>query len=531
MYLFVSGPPGIGKTTVGALLAELLGAVSLDIDAVIARREHQSAEGLIKKLGLERFRDLETEVLSRLESTPAWTVVAVGGGTALRAENRARMRELGIILCLSGSLATVTRGLERTMAKRVHLSETPREHAKRVLAERRTAYADADARFVVDGVTAGEVARAIAAWLASSRGVRIEVQGERPYPVHLRAGLLADAGRHLAELGWSGAVAVVSDPTIARLHGPVLLASLAQAGLVARPISVPTGERAKSLPALRRLWNELAAAGIGRDGGVIALGGGATGDVAGFAAATYLRGIRFAQIPTTLLAMVDSSIGSKTGIDLAAGKNLAGAFHPPSAVLADLAVLQTLPARQVSNGLAEVIKSAYLVDRPAVAQVSRTIEKVRSGDLGGLLATISLTVEIKARVVSEDERESGIRELLNFGHTFGHAYEAAMGYRVGHGEAVAVGLVFATALAEQLGLAPGSLRLELEELLVRSGLPVRAKLPATVWSYLQRDKKVRAGKVRWILPRRIGRFSEVTDVNDRSLRAAAKVVTGGRSGR
>ena len=227
--------------------------------------------------------------------------------------------------------------------------------------------------------------------------------------------------------------------------------------------------------------------------------------------------------------MVASSIGGKPGIALPAGKNVLGAFRPRCVLLADLAVLRTLPARQVSNGLAEIIKSAYLVDRVSVAQVARTIEKVRDGDLGGLLSTVALAVEIKARVVSEDERETGLRELLNFGHTFGHAYEAAMSYRVGHGEAVAIGLVFATALADRLGLAPASLRSEVEGLLERAGLPVRAKVPAAAWGYLLRDKKVRAGKVRWILPRRIGRFSEVTDVDERALRAAAKVVSGRRT--
>ena len=529
MYLFVSGPPGIGKTTVGALLAELLGAASLDLDAAIARRERTTAERLIARLGMEAFRDLESAALARLDPTPAWTVVATGGGTALRAPNRARMRELGLLLGLAGSLATVTRGLERTMAKRVHLTESPAAHARRILKERRAAYADTDATFVVDGATAGEVARAIAAWLASSRGVRVDVAGERPYAVRLRAGLLDDAGPLLAGLGWKGKVAVVSDATVARLHGRTLAASLARAGLAPTAIRVPTGERAKSLPALRRLWSDLVAAGVGRDGGIVALGGGAVGDLGGFAAATYLRGIKVAQAPTTLLAMVDSSIGGKTGIDLPAGKNLVGAFHPPSVVLADLAVLRTLPARQVSNGLAEIIKSAYLVDRPSVAQVARTVEKVREGDLGGLLTTVALAVEIKARVVSEDERESGLRELLNFGHTFGHAYEAAMGYRVGHGEAVAIGLVFATALATGLGLAPASLRGEVEGLLERAGLPVRAKVPAAAWGYLLRDKKVRAGKIRWVLPRRIGRFSEVTDVDERALRAAAAVVSGRRA--
>ena len=248
--------------------------------------------------------------------------------------------------------------------------------------------------------------------------------------------------------------------------------------------------------------------------------------LAGFAAATYLRGIRYAQVPTTLLAMVDSAIGGKTGIDLAAGKNLAGAFWAPDAVLADPAVLAALPRRQRATGLAEVVKSAFLADRHAVAQVERSVLRVLDGDLGPTVGAIALAASLKSRVVGRDERESGARELLNFGHTFGHAYEAASGYRVTHGEAVSVGMVFATALAEELDLVPGALRERLERILVAAGLPVRSRIPAGAMRYLAADKKVRAGKVRWILPRAIGRFSEVTDVGPGSLAVAARAVEG-----
>jgi 3-dehydroquinate synthase len=289
---------------------------------------------------------------------------------------------------------------------------------------------------------------------------------------------------------------------------------------------VPRGERAKTAASLTKLWNELASAGIGRDGGVIALGGGTVGDVAGFAAATYLRGVRVAQLPTTLLAMVDSAIGGKTGIDLARGKNLAGAFHQPDAVLADPSVLSSLPRRERASGLAEIVKCAFLSDREAVAQIERASSAVLAGDLGPTLGAITLAATVKAGIVGADERESGLRELLNFGHTLGHAYEAASRYRVTHGEAVSIGMVFAAALADVLDLAPTSLRERLESLLRGAGLPVRARLPARTWQHLAADKKARAGRTRWILPRTIGRFSEVIDVGPRPLRAAAAIVEG-----
>ncbi|HVD52111.1 MAG TPA: 3-dehydroquinate synthase, partial [Candidatus Udaeobacter sp.] len=441
------------------------------------------------------------------------------------------MRQRGLIVGLRGSLDRVTSGIAATMAKRSNQDPkdpkffAPRDRARAVLRERKVAYADTDVTFDVDGASIEETARAIAAWLVSARGVRIDVAGpEGTCRVLIRAGLLDHVGPHLADLGWRGRVAVVSDAATAKRYEGAVLRSLDAVGLGAVAIRVPGGERGKRLSVAARLWDALAREGIGRDGGIVALGGGSVGDVAGFVAATYLRGIRVAQVPTTLLGMADASIGGKTAIDIAAGKNLVGAFHSPDAVFADLAVLATLPARQVSSGLAEVTKCAFIADRESVAQLDRSLENVRAGDLGAILAAVTIAAEVKGGIVSQDPRESGLRELLNFGHTMGHAYEASSGYRVTHGEAVAIGMVYATALAEKLDLTPPTLRPELEKLLVRAALPKRARLPKAVWSYVLHDKKARAGKLRWILPRRIGRFSEVTDVGEPALRAAARVV-------
>lgn len=544
MRLFLVGPPGIGKSVVGRELARILGASFLDMDERIEHLTRKPNARVIIDEGIERFRELESELLGRLGPTPAWEVVATGGGAPIRPENREQMRRLGVIVGLRGSLATLARGLERTMAKRAHLAREgigPREHAARVLRERRAVYADVDVGFDVEGATPEGVARAIAAWIVTSRGIRIDVAASRTvlpgsgvaaasgrsrYPVLVRVGLIDHVGRHLADLGWGGRVALVSDATAARLHAAAVERSLRDAGMEPVTLRVPEGERAKTVAALGRLWRELAGARIGRDGGIVALGGGATGDLAGFAAATYARGIAVAHVPTTLLAMVDSSIGGKTAVDLPEGKNLIGAFHAPAAVLSDPAALATLPGRQLSSGLAEVVKTAYLADRESVEQTSRSVTRVLEGDLAPATLLVAMSAEMKAAVVSADEREAGLRELLNFGHTFGHAYEAARGYRVTHGEAVAIGMVFATALAEELDLAPSSLRAGLEDLLGRAGLPVRSRIPARTWSLLGRDKKARKGKIRWILPRRIGRFSEVTDVPESALERAARVVAG-----
>ncbi len=526
MHLFLTGPPGIGKSSVAPLLAEALGGRAIDLDDEIERVAGKPCTKVITEDGMPRFRALESEALAALGPTPALIVVSTGGGAVLLESNRRRMSELGLRVGLTGTVATVARGIAATMGKRAHLDVGPRQHAARVLKERRDVYADVDAAFRVDGVEPHEVALAIAAWLVSARGVRIDVQASRRYPVLIRAGLLEHVGTHLRDIGWQGRVAIVADALTAARYGPAVRRSCAAARLDAAVITVPRGERAKTVAILAKLWAAFGVAGIGRDGGVIALGGGTVGDVAGFAAATYLRGVRVAHVPTTLLAMVDSSIGGKTGIDLARGKNLAGAFHQPDAVLADPSALASLPRRERSSGFAEIAKCAFLSDRDSVAQLERSAAAVVAGDLGPTLGSIALAATVKAGIVAVDERESGLRELLNFGHTLGHAYEAASRYQVTHGEAVSIGMVFAAALADVLDLAPTALRERLETLLRTAGLPVRAKLPARTWSLLLSDKKARHGSVRWILPRTIGRFSEVTDVGARSLRQAAAIVEG-----
>jgi shikimate kinase/3-dehydroquinate synthase len=522
MHIFLVGPPGIGKSSVAPVLAHHFGAAVVELDREIQRRAGKPNKDLIAQEGMDRFRDVESSALQKLPSTPSWVVVDTGGGAPIRVDNRTAMRRLGLIVGLRGSLDRVASGIAATQARRPYQNLAPRDLA---LQERKTAYADTDVTFDVDGASVQETARAIAAWLVSARGVRIDVAGpERPCRVLIRAGLLDHVGSHLVDLGWRGRVAVVSDAATASRYEDAVLRSLEGVGLDSVAVHVPGGERGKRLSVAARLWDALAHEGVGRDGGILALGGGSVGDVAGFVAATYLRGIRVAQVPTTLLGMADASIGGKTAIDIAAGKNLVGAFHSPDAVFADIAVLATLPARQLSSGLAEVTKCAFLADRESVAQLQRSLENVRAGDLGAILAAVTIAAEVKGGIVSQDPRESGLRELLNFGHTMGHAYEAASGYRVTHGEAVAIGMVYATALAEKLELTAPTFRQELESLLDRAALPKRTRLPKAVWSYVLQDKKARAGKLRWILPRRIGRFSEVTDVAEPALRAAARIV-------
>lgn len=341
--------------------------------------------------------------------------------------------------------------------------------------------------------------------------------------IRIAPGGLARAGAFARRLTHARRAAVVSDTAVARLHAPRLVRSLERAGFECSLIVVPRGESAKRPAVLSRLWGRLAAAGIRRDDLVVALGGGVTGDLAGFAAATWLRGVDWIGVPTTLLAQVDSSVGGKTAIDLEAGKNLAGAFHPPLGVLVDPETLRTLPVRQRRAGLAEVVKTGMAVDEALFAWLEREAAAVAAGETGAVAGAIARSLRAKARIVRRDERDSGPRTALNFGHTLGHALEAARGYRGPlHGEAVAVGMRVAVALSERCaGLDPGA-RERLEALLDRFRLPRR--MPPTpvarLFERMERDKKGDARGVRWVLTPRVGHASVPRLIPRRIVRAA-----------
>ena len=317
--------------------------------------------------------------------------------------------------------------------------------------------------------------------------------GRIPYDVIIGRGALTGP-RLRSCLGKNPSGVVVSSPGIMRLHGPALRKALAESGFAVRgEVLLPDGEGAKTTRVWERTMRVMAGAGLDRSSFVIAFGGGAVGDAAGFAAATYMRGIRFIQIPTTLLAMVDSSVGGKTGVNLVEGKNLVGSFHQPSLVLEDLSFLDTLPARERQSGVYEVLKCGFLRDRALVTLVERT-RGLRKATEGELESAIAAAVRIKARIVERDERESGERVLLNLGHTLGHALEAATSYRrFTHGEAVGYGLEFAADLSEQLGLlapvAARRLRASIESVGRKTPLPrdVGRRAQAAVFSDKKRE--------------------------------------------
>lgn len=349
--------------------------------------------------------------------------------------------------------------------------------------------------------------------------------------IRVRRGALDSLGALTHRATGASRVVVVSDARVAALYGGRALRSLRRARLAAELLVVPRGERAKHPRVLARLWERLAALGLGRRDVLVALGGGVVGDLGGFAAATWLRGVTWVGVPTTLLAQVDSSVGGKTGVDLTAGKNLVGAFHQPVLVVADPDTLATLPARQLRAGLAEVVKMGMAVDAPLFRWTERHAEALRAGDPATLTAAVRAAVAVKARVVRRDqrEREGGARAALNLGHTLGHAIETAQDYRgVLHGEAVAVGMRAAANLSVRLAGLPERDRLRLEDVLDRLGLPRRMPpTPAARLHAAMRLDKKRAGRVRWVLTPRIGHASVPRPI-DRRLVQAAMLEVGAR---
>jgi 3-dehydroquinate synthase len=332
--------------------------------------------------------------------------------------------------------------------------------------------------------------------------------GERTYPVRIGSANLGAAGPEVARRTGASLAVVVTVPGVARRYAPTLERSLRSAGLRVRRILVPDGDRSKRLAMVERLYGRLLAFGADRATALVALGGGMVGDLAGFTAATFLRGVPFVQVPTTLLAMVDASVGGKVGVNLPQGKNLVGAFHQPRLVWIDVATLRSLPRRELAAGFAEMVKAAAIFDEAFFARLERDAEALARLDPHRLVPALRRAIAIKAEIVARDEREAGVRTLLNLGHTLGHAIETLGGYRrVLHGEAVAMGMVYAARRSEELRRAPPGTATRLEALLRRFGLPTEPPgfSRGAYLAALGVDKKRRDGRIRYVVLRGIGR--------------------------
>lgn len=532
--LVLVGFMGTGKTSVGREVACILGLRFIDTDALIESSTGMPVSEIFARRGEAEFRDLEARAVAEAAAGQG-AVITTGGGALERAENIERLRAGGYIVNLMAGPAEIYGRLSRTGfgSRPLLAGADPLERITALLAAREAGYARAHARVDTTGKDVGEVAAEVArlaraALALDQDGREIWVGlGDRSYPIVVGADILASLGARLRALlpgtGERRPALVVTHPDIAGLYLDPVAKGLAVAGFEVHVAEVPAGEPSKSLEQAGRLYDRCLEARLDRHSPVIALGGGVIGDLAGFVAATYLRGIPFAQVPTTLLAQVDSSVGGKVGINHPQAKNMIGAFHQPRLVIADVATLRTLPAREYASGLAEAVKHGVIADAEYFGFLETCRAAILRREDGALGRVVSGSCRIKAAVVEQDEREARKRMILNFGHTVGHAIESVSGYgRYLHGEAVAIGMVAAGRLALALGRgqggpAPGwaeEAQARLERLLAGLALPVRIPgLPVQeLIAAISYDKKVYGSRINWVIPSGIGRVEINDDV-------------------
>jgi shikimate kinase/3-dehydroquinate synthase len=527
---------GTGKTAVGELVASRLGRPFLDTDTLIEQRAGRPIAKIFAESGEPAFRQLEAQVVAQAANC-AGSVIATGGGVVLDRANMDRLRRNGVIIALQADaqsiLARVGGGACRPL-----LGDDPEGNVRRLLRERDALYREADlvvetSALSVDGVAERVVAfvagreqevaathpdRAPAAGSgenatpgAAARPVRVDLGG-RGYDVWVGRGILAQPETFLMRSGVRGRLALLTHPRIEALYGGPLADRLRQAGYEVVTLTVPPSESSKSLRVAARVYGALVDARLDRGGTLLAMGGGVAGDLGGFVAATFLRGIAWVPVPTTLLAQVDASVGGKTGINFRA-KNVIGAVHQPVLVLSDIDTLRSLPSRQLRSGMAEVVKTGVIGDPELFYFLEQGGRASLRRDPDVLSWIVRRCAAYKAGVVAGDEREAGPRMILNYGHTIGHAIESAAGYRgLTHGEAIAVGMTLEARLAVRLGLCDGALLERQTHVLEALGLPVRLAAlcrgtpprSAEVRGIMSHDKKASAGRLRFALPRALG---------------------------
>lgn len=498
MHIFIYGPPGSGKSTLGLALAGALDRPFFDLDTVIESQAKMSVAQIFAAEGESGFRTREITALNNITAQPQG-VYALGGGTLLNPSAREAADKAGQVLCLEADLDTLVERLRAEDGVRPLLAGDPAARLQTLLTERSAHYASFPVRLDTTGMTPEMMC-----WQAQVRLGSFHVRGMgASYDVVIAAGGLGRLGEYLAERGLRGPVALVSDSNVGQIYMDPAAQALREQGYPVESLCIPAGEAHKTIESVQAVWDFLIRVGIDRGSTVVALGGGVTGDLTGFAAATYLRGVAWVNVPTSLLAMVDSSLGGKTGIDLPQAKNLVGAFHAPRLVAADPLALKTLPERELRGGLAEVIKHGVIAD----PELFELCARGRQAVLENLDWLVRRAVAVKVQVIQQDPYEQGLRQTLNLGHTIGHGVEIASDFRLSHGEAVAIGTVAEARLAEITGLAAAGFAQRIADAFSAVGLPVEVpgNLDAgRILQAMQLDKKRSAGKVRFALPAGIG---------------------------
>jgi shikimate kinase/3-dehydroquinate synthase len=506
--IFLYGPSGSGKSTVGRALAERLAVPFVDLDEEIESAAGQTIPQIMEQRGEAAFRVLESDALKEVVMREAG-VIALGGGTLLRDENRSLVESTGEVVYLEAGVDTLVSRLNVDGNRRPLLAGDLAGRLEALLRDRGEHYRSFGLRLNAESQDPSQVAQQIQVMLG-----RYHVSGMgQAYDVLVRRGGINALGELLRERKLNDPLAVVTESNVGPLYAMRTVDALKDAGYEVTVITLPAGESFKTVETVMTMWRGFLGVGMDRRSTVVALGGGVTGDLAGFAASTFMRGCPWVVVPTSLLSMVDASLGGKTGFDLPEGKNLVGAFHSPRLVLADPDLLATLPEAELRSGLAEVVKHGVISDASLFEMCAAGYEAVRVD----LDAVVRRAMAVKIQYIEADPYERGIRAALNFGHTVGHAVELASGFKLRHGEAVAIGMVAETRLAERLGKAPTGLSGRITAVLDGLGLPttVPSELSREVIvRAMERDKKKAGGVVRFALPVEIGKVEVGVPMDD-----------------
>lgn len=532
--IILTGFMGTGKTTAGKALAARLDRGFQDMDDLIEEGAGLTVPEIFTIHGEARFRDIESQVCRDVASRSD-LIVATGGGALVNPENHRVLAETGTVICLSATPEQILERI-RNETHRPLLDLAPDNRLERIralLAEREERYSSIPLQIDTTDLTVDQIVDRVLTLVSGGTdvpGANGSLQGltvrspDGSYPIWTGSGALAATGTLLRERGFEGGkVAILSNPDVEALHAAGLVEALRADGFDPQVITMPEGEQHKTLETVRALYSDLLAAGMDRGSPVLALGGGVVTDTAGFVAATYLRGVPYVVAPTTLLAMVDSSVGAKCGVDLPEGKNLIGAFKQPVGVLLDPDLLDTLPPAELRAGMAEVAKHAILGNENLFEILMRTPASPAADWLAA-------AVQVKIDVVEEDPLEQGRRAILNFGHTFAHALEQVSQYMIRHGEAVAVGMMAATHLSVQAGLCSPSTAMRVRSLLTGLGLPVRVRdidsapdlsgRAGELLAAMGTDKKRRGAVLRFVVLEDLQQLTVIPNPGDELVLAA-----------
>lgn len=534
--IILTGFSATGKSLVAKEVAQRLNWGFIDTDDEIVRLVGKPIADIFQQEGESRFRELEREAVEQA-CQQKQSVIAIGGGAIVDPRNYELLSRSGVIICLEAKPETIYQRLFQNAAYgfeaevRPLLADNPLQGIRQLKASRQPYYANVGWTIHTDRLSIGQVAEeVIRGWgLLHTVGkdigkdiacwVRTAAQN---YPVFVGYGLLDKLGEKVKEIGLSGAVTIVSDETVFPIYGHKLEVALQDAGFRVDSFVVAPGEETKNINSAIKIYDFMVKQRVERDDILIALGGGMVGDLAGFVAATFMRGIPWIQVPTSLVAMVDASIGGKVGINHPQGKNLIGAFYQPSFVLADCHILTTLPERELSSGWAEVIKYGLILNKDFFEFLEANVDKLIKLEPDVVAEAVARSAALKAQVVSEDEKEKGKRTILNYGHTIAHGLETASQYRrFLHGEAVAIGMLGAAKLSRRLGLLPlGGLQRQ-QTLLQRFGLPITFSGLSLmdVTKAMELDKKIRAKAIRWVLLQDIGKTVIRNDISQQDVLA------------